>query len=184
MSFSHLNAPATKLVDIRCCCCHTPLVDAVSTNLGIGPDCRTNHGFDVEVDEAARAEANKLIHMVAEKRLGDEVEAAVERIDELGFTVLAARIKERLAVAAKNAKKIVIKIDGNRLVLSTPFRRGAAEEFKAAMRNIPGRKWDGKTNSFPASSKRAVWDFLKEFFPGCFGTGPQGVFEIPKAKAA
>ena len=180
---NHLDAPATKMVDVRCCCCHTPLVDAVSVNLGIGPDCRAKHGFDVAVDEAARSEANKLVHMIAEVRLGNEVEAAVERVAELGFTTLAARISERLTKATKNADRIKIEVEGDRLALTTPYRRGRADEFKSAMRAVPGRRWDGKRglNVMPASSKRAVWNLLCEFFPGCYGTGPKGVFEIPKA---
>lgn len=40
------NAPATKFVATHCACCGRALVDALSVQTGIGPDCRGMHGFD------------------------------------------------------------------------------------------------------------------------------------------
>lgn len=39
------NAPATKLLATHCACCARPLVDAVSVETGVGPDCRKAHGY-------------------------------------------------------------------------------------------------------------------------------------------
>lgn len=39
------NAPATKMLASHCACCARPLVDAVSVETGVGPDCRKTHGF-------------------------------------------------------------------------------------------------------------------------------------------
>jgi len=40
------NAPATRLLATRCACCGRKLVDALSVQTGIGPECRTRHGYD------------------------------------------------------------------------------------------------------------------------------------------
>jgi hypothetical protein len=42
---SYESAPATKLLATHCACCSRPLVDAVSVETGIGPDCRKKHGY-------------------------------------------------------------------------------------------------------------------------------------------
>lgn len=39
------NAPAAAMLATHCCC-GRPLLDAVSVEAGIGPDCRKKHGFD------------------------------------------------------------------------------------------------------------------------------------------
>jgi hypothetical protein len=43
---SYENAPATKLLATHCACCARPLVDAVSVEAGVGPDCRKSHGYN------------------------------------------------------------------------------------------------------------------------------------------
>jgi len=62
---SYETAPATILLATRCCVCNRPLVDAVSVELGIGPDCREKYGYNVDVEPEAREAANKLVHRVA-----------------------------------------------------------------------------------------------------------------------
>jgi hypothetical protein len=42
---SYENAPATKMLAVYCACCSRPLVDAVSVETGIGPDCRKQHAY-------------------------------------------------------------------------------------------------------------------------------------------
>lgn len=182
---SYENAPATKLLATHCACCNRKLVDATSVETGIGPICRGKVGYQ-DFDAELRAEANKLVYFIAAERVGNDVDAAVARLREMGFDSLAEKIVERLAKAAKKATRINITTDGDRLILVTPFRRNRADEFTKAMRAIPGRRWNGRANTFPNTleAKLAMWDFLKDFFPGEFGTGPKGVFEIPKAENA
>jgi hypothetical protein len=49
------------------------------------------------------------------------------------------------------------------------------------MRNVPGRRWDkdGKVNTFPATSRVALFELFKRFYPGCTAVGPKGPFVIP-----
>ena len=176
------NAPATKLLATFCACCSRPLVDAVSVETGIGPICRDKLGFEAGIEDGARIEANVLVHRIASKRYGNEVEADAAKLRELGFEDLATKIVERLEKAAKRADKITITVEGDTMILVTPYKRSRAKEMVAALRGVNGRRWDRdlNANTFPTTSKRGVWDFLKEFFPGQLGTGPKGVFEIPK----
>lgn len=42
---SYENAPATRMLATHCASCGRPLVDSVSVNTGMGPDCRKRHGY-------------------------------------------------------------------------------------------------------------------------------------------
>lgn len=90
------SAPATKLLATACACCGRPLVDVVSVETGIGPECRKKFSVDVITDEAARVEANKLVHAVARKGVSKTVcRETCAKLVTLGFAVLAARILKR-----------------------------------------------------------------------------------------
>ncbi len=90
------SAPATLLLATACACCGRALVDAVSVETGIGPECRKKFSVDVVTDEAARIEANKLVHAVARKGVSKSTCRSIcAQLDALGFTVLAARILKR-----------------------------------------------------------------------------------------
>lgn len=63
----------------------------------MGPDCRSNLGYDLDkLAGAFRAEANQIVHAIA----GDvftavEMRGAIFRLHELGFQALAKRIEQR-----------------------------------------------------------------------------------------
>lgn len=90
------NAPATKLLATNCACCGRALVDAKSVECGIGPDCREKYGVDVDVTEAAREEANQIVFQLAKKGMTRaEARPLFDRLNALGFVVLAARVALR-----------------------------------------------------------------------------------------
>lgn len=90
------NAPATKLLATNCACCGRALVDAVSVETGIGPDCREKYGVSFEIGTPAHDEANALVHEVARKGVSKERARQIfDRIAALGFVVLAERIAKR-----------------------------------------------------------------------------------------
>lgn len=170
---SYLNAPGTKLLATRCAICGTPLLDAKSVDLGIGPDCRRKHGYDVEIPEEARIRANKVVHDVAlSNRAPAVVAAAVVELALLGLDKLAGILLNRAAAV------VVDEADG-RLSVRTPYDAGLV----AAMQRVAGRQWDKsrKVNTFPTGSRAAVWAVLKRHFPGQLGAGPKGAFLIPVA---
>lgn len=184
----YTQAATTILLATNCVCCGRPLVDAVSVEMGIGPECR-NGIFPENVDDCDRQVANELVHNAAIAAQTGNAQKVVEIADaicKLGFPELADKVARRfkngVAKAERNAD-IVIKEDGDDLLVKTPYRRGEAEAFIDAWRNIPGRRYDRATkmNRVPKAQKAALWTLLRAFFPGKWGKGPKGAFRVPAA---
>lgn len=163
---NYTNAPACKLLATHCCACNTPLLDAKSIEIGMGPDCRQRlMGKKLPVTEEARKEANKIVHQLALLISGykpDQVEGldteAVQAAYALGGTkavgaMLAANHKEgatlldRLRVLGfdkladkfeKNWLPIRITREGTNLLVVTPFNEAAI----TAWYGIKGQAWD------------------------------------------
>jgi hypothetical protein len=168
------NAPATRMLATQCAVCRRPLVDALSVETGIGPNCRKKYGFDVPCNPFVRGEVNQVIHDIAVGNLeGGPMMAALKYIGGLGFEKLAAIIGKRVAVVAIEEK------DG-RIFVDAPFKPEALEAFRA----LPGRRFDvaSKRWHVPATedAKRAAWNLLKRFYAGAVGTHANGSsFWIP-----
>lgn len=122
---SHLNAPATKLLATNCACCGRALVDAVSVERAVGPDCAEMHlrpeaqgepdwqtavkllstiGADDDVDasDTPRATVNRLVHHIARGRRDLDIahaEIIFQAIHALGFVSLAERIAKRFRMS-------------------------------------------------------------------------------------
>lgn len=180
---SYTAAPACQLLATHCCCCGRPLVDSVSVELGIGPECRK--GFDGGIDANTQDECNRLTRAAAVAAQNGNVERVREiaaEIETLGLASLADKVRKRFVNAEKRAK-ITIVNNGDTLVVETPFRRKDSSGFIEAWRNIPGRRYDRSRNAnvVPVNQKRQLWQLLQQFFPGEYGKGPQGVFRIPEA---
>lgn len=62
---SYETAPATIMLATFCACCSRPLVDAVSVEAGVGPECRKRHGYAEAQGEpdwvAVQAELGNLV---------------------------------------------------------------------------------------------------------------------------
>lgn len=199
----YTNSPACELVASSCACCGRPLVDAVSVEAGVGPECREKHGFDEPqgapnwaafgealsdlnstafVNEAfavavaaldARKVANMLVYRIAAEQSGADVNAYTNAIAWLGFSKLAERIAKRVA-----AVKITETADGF-IAVRGPYSERAIVE----LRRVPGRVWDkaAKVNRFPVESRGHLWAALRRAYPGATATGPKGVFVIVAA---
>lgn len=167
------------LLATHCCVCGKKLVDSVSVQLGIGPDCR-NH-INQGISEETRKTCNVLTHeaaVAAQEGNVTRVRRAAELIRSLGLDILADKILERFKNAERLAKVRIAEDNGN-LVVRTPWKHIAG--FADAWRAIPGRTYRGGRNVVPVTSKRELWALLKKYFPGVYGVGPQGPFKIPKA---
>lgn len=192
MSSGYENAPATKMLATNCAVCGKPLVDAESCETGLGPICRAESGFDAGVADADREAANRLVFnaaIAAQQGRATVVVEIAKAVEKLGFPVLAEKMRARFVnvVAAPESRAdifIEVEKDGKVYSVKTPYRRGAAEEFKSAWRTIPGRRYYGGVNHIPVEQKPALWALLKQFFPGKWGKGPQGVFRVPKLEKA
>lgn len=170
---SYENAPATHMLATHCAVCSRPLVDAASVEAGMGPDCRDRHGYNDPVAEAARPEANKLVHDIALGVGLPELIAALARLRALGLGRLAGIIEARRA-------DIKVEEHGNLLHVSTPF----SEDAIGAWRTVPGRRWDKalKVNVVPAAQKVALWALFKRCYPGTLGVGPRGLFAVAEVR--
>jgi len=185
----YTNAPATRLLATHCVACGRALVDSVSVELSIGPECR--HNFRADLSPEQQKVANALVHdaaIAAQQGKVQEVLDLANRIErECLMGELANKIRERFTKAVEErTPDITIALESGSYVVTTPYRRGAKEEFIAAWRAIPGRRFERArcANVIPADQKPALWDLLKKFFPGKYGKGPTGWFRVPVAAKA
>lgn len=185
----YVNAPATKMLATHCLLCGRPLLDSVSVQQGLGPECRKH--MNVIANAEHQELANKLIHLAAiavqNGKIQDVLSIANAVEDSCQMPELAKKIRERFSDAVYKAEHfadITIFEDGENLLVKTPYRRGEAEAFRQAWRNVPGRRWisDKGMNMIPKSSKLQMWTLLRTFFPGKWGIGPKGVFRVPVMK--
>jgi Family of unknown function (DUF6011) len=180
---AYLNAPATELLATSCCLCGRALLDAASIERGIGPTCAQKAGvgeaahpadwsrvsevlasvkLTVSCDDARR-EANRLVHRIGHDPHAKEVPTLVEAIEALGYLKLAATLAEHLAPVT-----VRVEAEGSTFSVSADLPRGEVfDAFVAAMRAVPGRRWDSdrKRNVVPARSKRDLWAALLDSLP-------------------
>jgi hypothetical protein len=178
---SYENAPQTIMLATHCCVCGRPLCDARSVELGIGPECGALQHAASDISEEQRELCNKLTwaaSVYATQGKVTEVRKCAQAIRTIGLTGLADAIDERFHRAERNVKITIERRDDDRIWVKTPFRRGMKDEFIAAQRAIPGRRYMGDGwNSFPTTARAQVWRLLIEFFEGDYG--PEGVFRVP-----
>lgn len=182
---TYKNASATKMLASNCAVCGRALVDAISVEMGIGPECRKD--YDGGISEENRIQANKIVHDAAMAagigRISEVLEAA-DKVEAIGLTVLANKMRRRFRNAKRLAEIEIEKIPGGFYRVITPYRRKDSKAFVAAWRSVPGRRWENGSNIIPVSSKTALWTVLKEFFGGRYANGPKGTFRIPIEESA
>jgi hypothetical protein len=193
----YTNSPSAKLVATHCAVCSRPLVDSLSVETGVGPECRKRHGYTTanaapdwtavqscigrhvdalnlpaDWDTDVRRLANILVHRIAVEQDGALALACVDGLRALGFSTLGTRCAERLA-------KIRLRIEGMEITLKAPY----ASEILA----IPGRRFDREekvtritVRRSMEGAKRTVLDALTRAFPGAAVDGPEGLFLLPK----
>ena len=178
---SYENAVATKMLATHCVACGRALVDAVSVEMGIGPECRDGNDGGIPDDkrEAANAFVFKAAIAAQEGRVF-EVMALADKVQELGLAGLADKVRRRFNEAAVKAEITIEEKDGMYTV-DTPFRRKDSDAFVNAWRQVPGRRWKDGKNVVPVASKNELYALLKRFFGGRFAMGPKGAFRIPKS---
>ena len=184
------DAPGTKLLATHCAICARPLLDAVSVERGIGPDCAKKHGYfdGGQEGSAAHKEANRVVHAIALQVSGatkldaGELNLGIQALKVGGFGRLAAVLEEKIPTVVVEPAGEGIGEHGRveaRLKLSTPYN----PRFVEALRNLPGRRWDKeqKVWTVPATenARVIVFTLLKAFYPGVVGRGSKGFFVVP-----
>lgn len=188
---SYLSAPATKLLATKCACCSRPLLDAVSVETGVGPDCRKNHGYgaaDMLTDWAGvdavlegtdaleviktekihpRLAANYLVYLIAAEQNGVNVHRYTAALARLGFRTLAGRVALRI-------RGVVVTADGAELLVKAPF----SARFRGELRfTRVTASFDKKADAWrvPATEARALFAAIKGGFPrGTVVVGSKG----------
>lgn len=159
---SYENAPATKMLATHCAICSRPLLDAVSVEIGMGPDCRRRHGFEgasaPAVDDDARGKANAIVHAIACGQPAEQLAASINDLRALGFAKLAD------VLVARKVRVSVRAFDASYYAVKTPFSGEAVEAF----RHLPGRRWAKaeKVNLVARGSREALWTLLRRYFRG------------------
>lgn len=174
------NSVACKLLASHCVCCGRALVDAISVEMGIGPECR--EGFNFDLTDENRKIANKLVFdasLAATNGLIEVVRANAAKIREMGFGELAEKMEHRFVKAEYKADITIKELQGGVLRVVTPYRRKDAKAFVDAWRKVPGRRWVNGANEIPVESKKQLYLVLRQFFAGKYAKGPKGVFKIP-----
>lgn len=170
------NAAATKMVAVYCASCGRDLVDAKSVETGMGPVCRKRYLTKVEVPEANRRAANKVVHRVAclageGKRL--EALSLALSLKELGFEALPDRIGVRLAgVRIRN-------LSDTSFAVEAPFCADALGSWRRVGRWMGKVEGGGKFYAVPATNRAKLWKLIRSYYPGVLGV----VFDGPKAGA-
>jgi len=144
---------------------------------GVGPVCREKHWVADKVTESARQEGNKLFYLIALHQKGTEVDSAIARLVELGFTAAVKRIRKRLG-----NRVVEITYTDDRLVVKTGrLPGGLFDSYLTRLRSIHGRRWDSErqANTFPHTARVAVWGVIREFFAGYTLQSPKGESIIP-----
>lgn len=178
------NAPATRLVATNCVACGRPLVDAISVEAGMGPDCRSKHGHagPEGATEEARTDVNKRVAQLARGVEATEAVGHLLIIRAHGFTKLADKLEERLCTVE------IVDVEpppgaGPQPVIAVtaPY----SEAFTADVKLICWRRWDAANKRWLVAgdsfSRKRVWAFIRRHFPGTIGRGPQGLFPIEGA---
>lgn len=168
------NAPATKLLATHCAACARPLLDAVSVEAGMGPDCRRKY-LREETSPENRETANGLVRNIALALSSNSIDGRklaaemIATVRELGFSKLADKL-------TKVHVSVRIERENGLLVVFSGFSEG----FVDASRRIAGRRWDGerKATTFPESAANAVFAALKANYPGATALGPKGAFTL------
>lgn len=166
----YVNAPATRMLAINCAVCGRPLVDSISVETGIGPECRKKYGYNVVVPEEVRAEANQIVHAIAVEQGGLTVAQAANRLRGIGFVKLADTILRRVS-------DVTIYDAGDGYRVTFRFNADAVDD----LRRVPGRRWFPKPEKMwyvPYSSRRELHEWLRRNFQGAVIMGPKGPFVV------
>jgi len=164
------NAPSTRMLAVKCASCHKPLRDALSVNVGMGPECRKRIIFQ-DASETNRKAANRLVAQIAVEADMMNVAKMIQCLQNLGFGELAD-------VIARRKLQVVIKVAQGRIELRTP-REGVLRP-DMELQCLNGCRWNSQAGVYtiPYHHKHAVYAILKKYWTGEVAIGPKGPFTV------
>lgn len=175
-STNYENSPVTVMMKTRCMICRKKLKDSVSIEVGMGPDCREMHGYNIEVSAENRRAANLIIAIVA---TSDYNPAGVlvwsDQLRELGFNQLANVLCDR------NSSVVLKRLaDGKSILVKTPYndnmvgafrRMGAQSKYR-----MPESRKGFEGYVVPLTKWVELLASIKANFPNTLATGDKGSF--------
>lgn len=204
---SYENVPATKLLATYCACCARPLVDAVSVEAGVGPECRKRHGYSAAQAEPDWAEVLRLSdNLVAVREIfpygSPEASEAAWRLGGLETRRVANLFVYRIALAQdgpdalrlaavvralgfqrlaarveERLVKVRIELAGDEYIVRAPY----SETFNMRLgERRDSRRWDAENKAWriKAPFRGFLFNALKASFPGVAAVGPKGAFVL------
>jgi hypothetical protein len=187
-TMSYENAPATRLLATNCGCCGRQLVDAVSVEAGIGPECRKKHGYNQSEGACDSLAVTKALGTLpTDSRLPALPATAIEpwlngdahkvanilvqhiAVDPHGpmaapyVAAVRALGYTKLATAlAKHLGGIRVEQVGETYEVRAPYN----PVFGGNLRRISGY-FDRATKSWrvPTRNRQMLWTFMQEAFP-------------------
>lgn len=149
------NSRQADLLATNCVVCGRKLCDAVSVEMGIGPECREKYGYNDECLAGARDEANHLVWELAARLTTKggiseaEIAGLVGKIRDLGMGRLADRIAERVL----KAYKMELRGDGS-IAFISPYSPELVALLKA---KVPSnaRRWLGAERCWSIDARYA-----------------------------
>jgi len=174
------SSTACLVLTTHCVVCNRPLVDATSVEVCIGPVCREKVGYNTNVSEDDREQANGIInscaHEIANGKVTHETVERTEILREIGFPRVADIIVARCS-------SIIIEEDTSTYIVRCPF----SPQFNTASK-CKGRYGIKKTTElsnrkvfhwvFPKSQKKTLFKALIESYEGQLAKGPRGSFIV------
>lgn len=180
LPLDYTAAPACTMLATRCAFCSRKLLDALSVESGIGPDCAELHGVE-RVAATHRKEANELIYQIAVLQRTDWNRTALllDRLTALGFFEVVSKITARFSPKPTILIETIKAEIGEAFKVVAPYRAQATEGW----RSIPGRRFIQESiggakvsyNLVPARSRAALWAFLQTYYQGEVVQGSKGV---------
>ncbi len=196
---SYENSAACLALATFCACCSRPLVDATSVELGIGPICRKDHGFD-----KAEKDPDWILALVLLDRLMDAGFAASDKcqkgLKDNDARVICNALVHYIAVMQDGGQVVKVTevvaalgytklagIIGKRLgqIIVTTNDDGTytviapySDEFNRLARSVPGTRGEKIKRQYvrivPQSSRKELFMALKGAFPGTLCVGSKG----------
>jgi hypothetical protein len=153
----------------RCVVCHRKMNDALSIEVGMGPECRDRFSYPDSVALDVQDEVVQLVRSISVAQPDISMVESILKLHIMGLTALADHLELNLI-------PVVITEEQGRLLVRTSYHYSAVEAFKA----IPGRRWDAAkgVNKFPMNAKAAIFGVLKKFYLGSVALGPKGAFIV------
>lgn len=157
------TAPATIMLATHCAACGRPLVDSVSVESGMGPECREKYGrWPAEIDRVA---VNRLVHEIAMEQACDFGHASA--LHMLGAVRIVSRVANRFAT-------VLTETEGDTVLVWSPRYD---ERLVDVMKRVP-RQWDAARKCYvvQAGFKPSLWRALQSL--SGWGYGPKGPFKL------